>query len=72
MYERFYQLITFKHSKNTLLIQIGVKIVWDNVDCRNGQMDGSWDEYLASPAEFLTNLAKEREPGIKIIIFDYY
>ena len=36
-------------------------------------MDGSWDAYLASPADFagaddiITNLAKEREPEIKII-----
>ena len=36
-------------------------------------MNGSWDAYLASSADFvgvddiITNLAKEREPGIKII-----
>ena len=36
-------------------------------------MNGSWDTYLGSPADFagaddnITNLAKEREPGIKII-----
>ena len=36
-------------------------------------MNGSWDAHLASPADFagkddiITNLAKEREPGIKII-----
>ena len=36
-------------------------------------MNGSRDAYLASPADFagandiITNLAKEREPGIKII-----
>ena len=36
-------------------------------------MNGSWDAYLASPADFagaddiITNLAKEREPGIEII-----
>ena len=36
-------------------------------------MNGSWDAYLASPAAFagaddiITNLAKEREPGIEII-----
>ena len=36
-------------------------------------MNGSWDEYLASPADFagaddvITNFAKERERGIKII-----
>ena len=35
-------------------------------------MNGSWDAYLASPADFagaddiITNLAKEREPGIEI------
>ena len=34
--------------------------------------NGSWDAYLASPAEFtgaddiITNLAKEREPGIEV------
>ena len=36
-------------------------------------MNGSWDAYLASPADLagaddnITNLAKEREPGIEII-----
>ena len=36
-------------------------------------MNGSWDAYLASPADFagaddiITNLAKERKPGIEII-----
>ena len=36
-------------------------------------MNGSWDAYLASPADFagaddvITNLAKETEPGIEII-----
>ena len=36
-------------------------------------MNGSWDEYLAYPADFagaddiITNLAKEREPGVEII-----
>ena len=36
-------------------------------------MNGSWDAYLASPADFvgaddiITNLAKEKEPGIEII-----
>ena len=36
-------------------------------------MNGSWDAYLASPADFagadniITNLAREREPGIEII-----
>ena len=35
-------------------------------------MNGSWDPYLTSPADFagpddiMTNLAKEREPGIEI------
>ena len=39
----------------------------------NEWMNGSWDTYLASPADFagaddiITNLAKDREPGIKII-----
>ena len=39
----------------------------------NQQMNGSWDAYLASPADFvgaddmITNLAKEGEPGIEII-----
>ena len=43
-------------------------IVWDNQ-----RMNGSWDAYLASLADFAgadditTNLAKEREPGIKTI-----
>ena len=36
-------------------------------------MNGSWDAFLASPADFagaddiITNLAKEREPKIEII-----
>ena len=36
-------------------------------------MNGSWDAYLVSPADFageddiITNLVKEREPGIEII-----
>ena len=36
-------------------------------------MNGSWDAYLASPTDFagaddiITNLAKERQPGIEII-----
>ena len=36
-------------------------------------MNESWDAYLTSPADFagvddiITNLAKEREPGIEII-----
>ena len=36
-------------------------------------MNGSLEEYLASPADFagtddiITNLAKEREPGMEII-----
>ena len=36
-------------------------------------MNGSWDAYLASPADLagaddiITNLAKERESGIEII-----
>ena len=35
-------------------------------------MNGSWDAYLASPADFagandiITSLGKEREPGIEI------
>ena len=55
----------FRRRKNVLLMQIGVVIVWDNFHW----MNGSWDAYLASPADFarvddiITNLAKEREPG---------
>ena len=54
--------------KNALLVQIGVEFVWDNQ-----RMYGSWDMYLAPPADFvgaddiITNLAKEREPGIDVI-----
>ena len=39
----------------------------------NEWMNGSWGAYLASPADFagaddiITNLAKEREPGIEIV-----
>ena len=42
-------------------------------DCMEQRMNGSWDAYLASPADFaraddiITNLAKKREPGIDII-----
>ena len=56
-----------QHRKNALLIASGVEIVWDNQ-----RINGSWDAYLAS-ADFagvddiITNLAKEREPGIEII-----
>ena len=63
-----YWLVTGKKKKK-ILKQIGVEIVWDNVD----RMNGSWDTYLASPADFagadgiVTNLAKEKEPGIEII-----
>ena len=44
-------------------------------------MNGPWDAYLGSPADFaaaddiITNLTKEREPGIErthSLIFDYY
>ena len=37
------------------------------------EMNGSWDAYLASPADFagaddiITSLAKEREPGMEIM-----
>ena len=50
------------HRKNALLILIGFKIVWDNVD--------SWDVHLAFPADFFAgvdDITKEREPGIEII-----
>ena len=36
-------------------------------------MNGSWDEYLAFPADFsgaddiMTNLAREKEPGNEVI-----
>ena len=42
--------------------------MWDNQ-----RINGSWDAYLAPAADFagaddiITNLAKEREPGIEII-----
>ena len=54
-----------RRRKNALLIQIGVEIVWDNIDW----MNWAWDAYLALPADFtgaddiITNLAKKREPG---------
>ena len=53
---------------DTLLIQSGVEIVLDNQ-----QMNGSWDAYLVSPADFvgaddiIANLAKDNEPVIEII-----
>ena len=57
-----------RRRKNAPLIQNGDEIVWDNQ-----RINDSWDAYLASPADFagaddiMTNLAKEREPGIEII-----
>ena len=42
------------------------------------RMSESWDDYLASPAEFagaddiITNLAKEREPGIETTLNTRY
>lgn len=60
-------LIAFDVEERTpKWIQIGVVIVWDNVDC----MNRSWDTYMESPADFaaaddiITNLVhvKEREP----------
>ena len=53
-----------RRKRNTLLIAFRVEIVWDNQ-----RMNGSWDAYLASPADFVgvDDLAKEREPGIEII-----
>ena len=41
-------VIAFARRKKTLQLQIGVEIVWDNVD----SMNGSWDTYLASPEDF--------------------
>ena len=60
-----------RRRKNALLITFGVEIVWDNQLIK--RINASWDTYLASPADFagaddiITNLAKEREPGIEII-----
>ena len=64
------QLIAFNVARNALLntAETGVKIIRFNQ-----RMNGSWDMYLASPADFaevddiIINLAKVREPGIKII-----
>ena len=42
----------------------------------NPWMSGFWDMYLTSPTDFagvddiITNLAKEREPGIRIIEYN--
>ena len=47
--------------------------VFYQIVIQDGWMDGSWDAYLASLAVFsgadgiITNVAKEREPGIEII-----
>ena len=55
-----------RRRKNALLIQIGVEIVWDNVDSVNEWILGS---VSGSPRRFyradhiITNLAKEIEPG---------
>ena len=66
-----------RRRKNALSIRIGVDhIVWDNQG-----MNGSRDVYLSSPGDFgggddiITNLAKERVPGIEqtdSLVFDYY
>ena len=49
-----------RRRKNALLIQFGVEIVWDNVDCTNG----TWDPAdFAGPDDITTNLAKGRKPG---------
>ena len=56
--------VNFFDTKNaSCQIQIGVKIAWDNADL----MNGSWDMYLASLADFagideiiiIINFAKE-------------
>ena len=55
-----------RRRKDALLITFGVEIVWDNKKIK--RMNGSWDAYIASPADFsgaddtITYLAKEREP----------
>ena len=55
-----------ERRKNALLIAFGVEKLY-------GTMNGSWDAYLASPADFagaddiITNLANEREPEFEII-----
>ena len=56
--------VSIINSSRAPLIAFGVEIVWDNQ-----RINGSWDAYLASPADFAgdANLAKEREPGIEII-----
>ena len=57
------ELFFVRSRKNALLIQIGVQIIWDTVDW----MNGSWDAYLASPANFagvddvIATFTKERE-----------
>ena len=62
------QLWPFSYDGNSLSLAFGVEIVWDNQ-----RMNGSWDAYLVSPADFagaddiITNLANEKEPGIEII-----
>ena len=59
-------------SALTILIQVAVEIVFRTTLIAMNE-SGSWDAYLASPADFaggddiITNLAKERERRIEII-----
>ena len=52
-------------GKNAFLTAFGVKIVWDNewiLGCESGI-----PPYFVGADDIITNLAKEREPGIEII-----
>ena len=56
-----------QHRKNALLIQIGVEIVWDNVDSMNGWILGCVSGI--PPQIFLQGrmTSQRRETGIEII-----
>ena len=52
---------------NILLIQIGVKIVWDNIDSMNGWILGCASGIPADCFAGADDITKERGPGIRII-----
>ena len=64
--------ISYHLFRSVVSLSFGVEIIRGNQSI-NEWVNGSWDPYLASPADFagaddiITNLAKEREPGIEII-----
>ena len=64
--------ISYHLFRSVVSLSFVVEIIWGNQSI-NEWVNGSWDAYLAPPADFagadhiITNLAKEREPGIEIM-----